>query len=90
VDRFFNIRGIQSSPETTPGSISWGLLAGPNNPTTSPIGNGPGVPGDGTLPAWSTRLVTLPDNQIVPVAGNVDHMFMMEEDLIHQALALVL
>jgi pimeloyl-ACP methyl ester carboxylesterase len=87
VGRFFNIRGI---PKTTHGSISWGLLTGPNNPNTSPIGNGPGVPGDGTLPAWSTRLVTLPNNQIVPVGGNIDHMFMMEEDITHQALSLVL
>jgi pimeloyl-ACP methyl ester carboxylesterase len=87
VDRFFNIRGI---PKNTNGSISWGLLTGPNNPNTSPIGNGSGVPGDGTLPAWSTRLVTLPNNQIVPVGGNIDHMFMMEEDLTHQALSLIL
>jgi len=87
VDRFFNIRGI---PKNTNGSVSWGLLTGPNNPNTSPIGNGSGVPGDGTLPAWSTRLVTLPNNQIVPVGGNVDHMFMMEEDLTHQALSLIL
>jgi pimeloyl-ACP methyl ester carboxylesterase len=88
--RFFNIRGIQSPSGATPGSVSWGLLTGPNNPNTSPIGTGPGGPGDGTLPAWSTRLVTLPGNQVVPVKGNIDHMFMMEEDLTHQAIAQVL
>jgi len=27
-NRFFNIRGIQTSPKTTPGSVSWGLLTG--------------------------------------------------------------
>lgn len=88
--RFFNIQGIQSPPKTTPGSIFWKLLAGPNNPNTSPIGTGPGGPGDGTLPAWSTGLVTLPSNQVVPVLGDIDHMFMMEEDLTQQAIAHVL
>jgi pimeloyl-ACP methyl ester carboxylesterase len=86
-NRFFNIRGIQTSPKTTPGSVSWGLLTGPNNPNASPIGTGPGVPGDGTLPAWSTRLVTLPTNQVIPVEGDIEHMFMMEEDVTHQAIA---
>ena len=75
---FYNIRGVQPAPSTTPGSISWTALTGPNNPGTSPIGTGPGVPGDDTLPAWTTRLVTLPADQVqtVPVS---DHMFMMEE-----------
>jgi pimeloyl-ACP methyl ester carboxylesterase len=88
--RFFNIRGIQSPPMTTPGSVLWRLLTGPNNPNTSPIGTGPGGKGDGTLPAWSTRLVTLPDSQIVPVVGYIDHMFMMEENATQQAIAQVL
>jgi pimeloyl-ACP methyl ester carboxylesterase len=88
--RFFNIRGIQSPPMTTPGSISWRVLTGPNNPNTSPIGTGPGGKGDGTLPAWSTRLVTLPGSQVVRVLGYFDHMFMMEEDATHQAIAQVL
>lgn len=90
IDRFFNIRGIQSAPQTTPGSVSWGLLTGPNNPNTSPIGTGPGTPGDGTLPAWSTRLVTLPSDQVIPIVGDITHMFLMEEDALHQALAGVL
>jgi pimeloyl-ACP methyl ester carboxylesterase len=89
-NRFFNIRGIQTPPKTTPGSVSWRLLAGPNNPNASPIGTGPGAPGDGTLPAWSTRLVTLPPNHVIPVEGDISHMFMMEEDATHQAIADVL
>jgi pimeloyl-ACP methyl ester carboxylesterase len=89
-NRFFNIRGIQTPPKATHGSVSWRSLAGPDNPTTSPIGTGPGVPGDGTLPAWSTRLVTLPPNQVIRVEGDISHMFMMEEDATHQALADVL
>ena len=88
--RFFNIRGIQTDPGSTHGSISWKLLTGPNNPNTSPIGAGPGVPGDDTLPAWSTRLATLPGAQVVEVQGDIDHMFMMEYDLTHQVIADVL
>lgn len=88
--RFFNIRGIQSPPMSTPGSVLWKLLTGPNNPNVSPIGTGPGGKGDGTLPAWSTRLVTLPPNQIAAVVGFIDHMFMMEENETQQAIAGVL
>ena len=87
VDRFFNIRGVQSPPQTTPGSVSWGLLTGPNNPGISPIGTGSGTPGDGTQPAWSTRLVTLPPGQIINlVGGDVSHMLMMEQDATQQAI----
>jgi pimeloyl-ACP methyl ester carboxylesterase len=88
--RFFNIRGIRSPPMSTPGSVVWKLLTGPNNPSTSPIGTGPDGKGDGTLPAWSTRLVTLPPNQVVKVVGMIDHMFMMEENATQQAIAGVL
>jgi pimeloyl-ACP methyl ester carboxylesterase len=90
VDRFFNIRGIQSPPKTTPGSISWRLLMGPNNPNPSPIGTGPGEPGDGTLPGWSTRLVTLPANQVHRVRGAIDHMFLMEYPSTHQTIGNIL
>jgi hypothetical protein len=34
--------------------------------------------------------VTLGANQIVPVKGSVDHMFMMEEDATQAAIASVL
>jgi pimeloyl-ACP methyl ester carboxylesterase len=88
--KFFNIRGIQSPKGSTPGSISWGLLTGPVNPHASPVTSGSGCPGDGTLPAWSTRLATLHGNHVVPVEGNIDHMFMMEENETQQAVAHVL
>jgi pimeloyl-ACP methyl ester carboxylesterase len=88
--KFFNIRGVQSSNTNTVGSIAWGLLAGPLNPNASPITDSPpDVPGDGVQPAWSTRLVTLSPAQWVTVQG-VDHMFMMEYNQTHQAIAQVL
>jgi hypothetical protein len=90
IHKFFNIRGIQSPAGSTPGSITWGALTGPLNPHASPVTNGAGCPGDGTLPAWSARLVTLVGNQIVKVKGSVDHMFMMEEDATHAAIASIL
>ena len=61
-------------------------MTGPNNPHASPITSGPGDPGDDTLPAWSARLVTLNSNQIVPVKGNIDHMFIMEDNLTQAAI----
>lgn len=89
-DRFFNIRGVQSTPDTVVGGIDWKLLAGPNNPNTTPITNRPPpVLGDGVQPAWSTRLVTLPAAQWRTVAG-VDHMHMMEYNVTQQAIAQVL
>jgi hypothetical protein len=88
-DRFFNIRGVQIG-DTTVGSIDWKLLTGSFDPSSSPISNGPNVPGDGIQPAWSTRLVTLPSSHWVNVRGDIDHMFMMEYDLTQQAIADVL
>jgi pimeloyl-ACP methyl ester carboxylesterase len=89
-DRFFNIRGVESTPDTVVGGIDWKLLPGPANPSTSPITNRPPqVPGDGVQPAWSTRLVTLPNNQWLTVDG-VDHMFMMEYPATQQIIGQVL
>jgi hypothetical protein len=77
-DKFFNIRGIEATPNTVVGGISWKVLPTPANPKQSPIVNRPPqVPGDGVQPGWSARHVALPSSQWRTVA-NVDHMFMME------------
>jgi pimeloyl-ACP methyl ester carboxylesterase len=89
-DRFFNIRGVQSTPDTVVGGINWKLLPKPANPRKSPITNRPPqVSGDGVQPGWSTRHVALPSSQLRTVAG-VDHMFMMEYHATHDAIAKVL
>jgi pimeloyl-ACP methyl ester carboxylesterase len=89
-NRFFNIRGVQSTPDTVASGIDWKLLTGPANPPTSPITNRPPqVPGDGVLPSWSTRLVSLPATQWRTVMG-VDHMFMMEYPATQQVIGQVL
>jgi hypothetical protein len=74
----------------TTGSITWGALTGPLDPHASPVMRGPDGLGDDTQPAWSTRLVTLGANQIVPVTGNVDHISMMEYNTTQAAIASVL
>jgi hypothetical protein len=89
LNRFFNIRGIETPTDTTPGSLSWELLAGPENPSTSPIRQGPVAPGDDTQPAWSSRLATLPAHQVITVEG-VNHLPMMEFDVTQQAIGKVL
>jgi hypothetical protein len=89
-NKFFNIRGIQSPTGSTPGSIRWGVLTGPLNPHASPVASGSAGPGDGTQPAWSARLATLNSSQVVRVIGNIDHMFIMEDDLTQAAIAQVL
>jgi hypothetical protein len=94
-NKLFNIRGIQYNnnrvANKTAGSVTWQLLPGPNNPTASPIHDyRPLGPGDGTLPAWSTRHAALPSTQWVKVEGAIDHMFMMEYPQTQQAIAGVL
>jgi hypothetical protein len=89
-NKLFNIRGIQSATGSTPGSVAWRVLTGPLNPHASPVASGSAGPGDGTLPAWSTRLATLNSSQVFPVIGNIDHMFIMEDDLTQAAIAQVL
>jgi pimeloyl-ACP methyl ester carboxylesterase len=88
--KFYNIRGVQSPSGNTTGSISWGTLTGPVNTTMSPVGNGPSNPGDDTQPAWSARLATLGAKHVVSVKGNLDHMFIMEENDTQAAIASVL
>ena len=66
------------------------MLTGPLNPHASPVASGSPGPGDGTQPAWSARLVTLSSSQVVRVLGNIDHMFIMEDNLTQAAIAQVL
>jgi hypothetical protein len=72
--KFYNIRGILPVDSTT-GATSWGWVP-PDLP--APITNGPAVPGDGTQPAWTARLVTLNQaNWRTVKHWTVSHMFAM-------------
>jgi hypothetical protein len=88
--KFVNIRGVAAANGTV-GGITWNTQAvyvpGGN---VTPIANDlPGQPGDGTQPAWSTRLLSLPKAQWLTVEG-VEHMFMMEYGAIQDQIGKLL
>ncbi len=88
-DRFYNIRGVQTSDQTI-GGIGWDVVPGVV-PNVSPISDQPPpTPGDNTQPAWTARLVSLPPGQCKTVQGAIDHMFMMEYAATQQMIASVL
>jgi hypothetical protein len=77
---FYNIRGVQATNDTV-GGITWATLPPGYTPGTSfqPITDDSTlVPGDDTQPAWTARLLGLPDAQCITVEGDIHHMFMME------------
>jgi hypothetical protein len=67
---------------------TWDWIAPNFDPETdaSPITDFLG-PGDDTLPAWSTRLVGTPAANVRTLKGNLEHMFMMNNDLVLNELA---
>jgi hypothetical protein len=83
--KFFNIRGVQST-DATINAQTWSRVPKDFDPdasnTTVPLCYDPRPgPGDGTLPAYTSRLVGLetayPDN-VTDLVGDVEHMFLME------------
>jgi len=91
--RFHCVRGVQTNggpggPDHngTTGSVRWQWIRNTFDPDSnpSPILDGPKEPGDGTIPAWSARLVTLNEDHIHTIKGEVEgeefeHMFLMEQ-----------
>jgi len=96
--RFHNIRGVQLAPDgktarnDTVGSVSCDWVQGNYNPGQgSPIRDAGGVPGDGTQPAWTARLVLNDPTRCFTVASpDVEHMFLMSENGTLQTLAKIL
>ena len=86
-DRFFCVRGVRPVADTA-GAIAWGEITTSFNPSTcgSPITDGADVPGDDTQPAWTTRLVTQPIEQIKTVPADLHHMFMLDQPEILAAI----
>lgn len=93
-EKFFNIRGIQVTPEgvvtnKTPSDTTWRWIEPTFDPDIdeTPIADGPLGPGDRTLPAWSTHLVTLAaaNRRTVEIKG--EHMFIMNETMVQDELA---
>jgi pimeloyl-ACP methyl ester carboxylesterase len=87
--KFFNLRGVKAARARTTDKMRWDLLRGPLTPPNSPVADvqPPDVPGDDTQPAWTARLATLASSQVKEVTGDIDHMFIMETDEAHQAIA---
>jgi hypothetical protein len=93
--KFFNFRGVQVSNgaaiNETVNNQTWDWIT-PNfdaETDACPIIDYLG-PGDGTLPAWSTRLVTTPGANVRTLRGDVDHMYMMSNDLVLDELLKVI
>jgi pimeloyl-ACP methyl ester carboxylesterase len=94
-NKFFNFRGVQvkngAVVDGTVNNQTWDWIAPGFDPDTdpSPITDYLG-PGDGTLPAWSTRLVNTPGANVRTLEGDVDHMFMMSDALVLNELVTVI
>ena len=93
--KFFNFRGIQvrngAAVNETVNNQTWDWI----KPNFDPqIGASPIVdylgPGDGTLPAWSTRSVFTPAANVRNLRGDVDHMSMMDDGMVLNELAKVI
>lgn len=87
--KFFNIRGVLPNPDTH-GSTRWGWIDPDFDPDVddSPIFLHEDVPGDGTQPAWTARLASLPrDNVINAIGDDVEHTFIMNATVVLEKLA---
>jgi hypothetical protein len=92
--KFVNIRGVTTESNNvvndTVNNQTWDWIAPDFNPDTgnSPITDYLG-PGDGTLPAWSTRLISTP-NVYTVLGDDVDHMSLMDNNQVRNRLAAVI
>lgn len=94
--KFFNVRGVQTRGLTV-GSSTWRWIQADFDPSRSPspIHLIEEVPGDGTQPAWTARLLRDQNdgqaaNIITVVAEDAEHMFIMESGPVQDQLAKVL
>jgi hypothetical protein len=96
--KFYNIRGVQSQNgiriNGTVVSQLWQRVPPSFDPDTDPdpIEDQMGY-GDGTQPAWTTRLLGLadPDNQIITIVKDrLEHMVMMNDSDVQAAIAALL
>ena len=92
----FNIRGVKIDDDGvvngTVNNQTWDWIAPDFDPNSdpSPITDYLG-PGDGTLPAWSTRLISTPAANVRTVRGNdIDHISMMGNPQVTNELATVI
>jgi hypothetical protein len=93
--RFFNIRAVQGSGgkdlNQTYVSQKWNRVPATFDPDANhvvPITYEKG-PGDGTIPAWSARLISLDQaypNNVVTLRGDLDHISLMESEAVQKQI----
>jgi pimeloyl-ACP methyl ester carboxylesterase len=93
--KFFNFRGVQARNgaviNDTVNRQTWRRIRPNFDPETDPcpitdiLG-----PGDGTLPAWSTRLVSTPGGNVIDLVRDIEHMDMMSDPAVLQQLGMVI
>lgn len=88
-NKFYNIRGVGNN--NTVVSQTWKRVLPTFDPDTDtdPITDNMG-PGDGTLPAWSTRLLGMDKGHVISIGGNIEHMDMMNASAIQIEIAKLL
>jgi hypothetical protein len=89
LNKFYNIRGVGNN--NTVVSQTWKLVPQTFDPNTDPdpITDTFG-PGDGTLPAWSTRLLGLGQGHVISIPGDIEHMDMMNNASVQIEIAKLL
>jgi hypothetical protein len=95
--KFYNIRGVQSNGghdlDGTVVGLSWERVPPSFDPDTDPdpIGDDDQQmgPGDSVQPAWTTRLLGLPDpaHQVITIGGDIEHMTMMGNSEVQAKIA---
>jgi pimeloyl-ACP methyl ester carboxylesterase len=92
-EKFYTIRGVQSANgqvlNETAVSQSWARISPDFDPDNDPV---PIVetkgPGDDTQPAWTTRVLWLPPNQVTTIVGDdIQHAIMMELPSVQKKIA---
>ena len=94
--KFFNIRGVTTKNGVDVNETVWNQTWGWIDPDFDPDVNKCPItdylgPGDGTLPAWSTRFVHVPGANVRTLRGDdIDHMFMMNNTQVFNELLTVI
>jgi pimeloyl-ACP methyl ester carboxylesterase len=90
--KFYNIRGVQfKNRKVVKGTVvsqTWQRVPATFDPDNDPdpLSDTLG-PGDGVLPAWSTRLIGVPDQNVNTIKADIEHMTMMNEGLVQKKIA---
>ena len=93
--KFYNLRGVQfkngAALNNTVVSQTWRLVPPTFDPDADPDPFTDALgPGDGTQPAWTTRLLGLPDGHVITVKGDLEHQTLMNQRRVQTKIAVLL